>query len=116
VAFKEKLVLNRDDLQERKNALESMEKELDDVGAQLVMRAASLSKERKRSARALEEAVEDELKQLHMRDTHFRLHFDGPDAEKKVLTSPDIRDIRHPAQRKFHLCSQGLDALCVFHC
>jgi DNA repair protein RecN (Recombination protein N) len=94
MAFKEELVLNHADLQERKDALKCMKKELDDMGSQLVRHAVSLSGKRKKSARALEADVEDELNQLHMPNTRFRLHFSGTDEEEDPNRPPPIRDIR----------------------
>ncbi len=65
------------DLDEKKERLSQLEAERQELDADVTDRAGDLSGKRKKAAKKLEKAVENELQHLHMRETRFQVKFDG---------------------------------------
>ncbi len=74
--FRDELAGVMFDLDEKKLRLEQLEKERREVETDLLDRAITLSKKRKKVSKELEKAVERELQHLHMQNTRFRVRFE----------------------------------------
>jgi len=85
---KDKLASVMYDLEEKRESLDQLEKDRQELDAEIVDRAVSLSKKRKRAAIRLEKLVEKELQYLHMRDTRFQVSFD----EKSTSSGEEDED------------------------
>jgi len=65
------------DLDEKKERLSQLEAERQELEEDVTDRASALSGKRKKAAKKLEKAVENELQHLHMGETRFQVKFDG---------------------------------------
>ena len=94
LAFREKLVSTTERLAQNKALLEQKEKSLNQIREEIITEALQLSELRRETARKLEVAVEEELKQLHMRGTSFRVRFSGPSAQDGAASNFPVDHIR----------------------
>ena len=82
MAFKDGLTDTIEGLDKKRQELAEHETSLKALENQISAMAAQLSEERKEASRRLEKAVEEELKELHMGGTLFRVHFSDPLQDK----------------------------------
>ncbi len=76
LAFRDQCTSMIYELDEKRERLDQLIIEQQEVESELMNRAKDLSKMRKKVAKKLEEAVIEELKQLRMADTRFHVHFE----------------------------------------
>jgi DNA repair protein RecN (Recombination protein N) len=74
--FKERLSSMIYDLDEKKTGLKDLTEQSRAMERTIIDRAIILSQKRRKTAKALEEAIERELDCLHMQETRFRVKFD----------------------------------------
>lgn len=72
---KEDLASRVEDLDGKRQELARLKKERDEIREEVIARALDLSQKRKATAQRLAEAIEDELRNLHMADTRFQVRF-----------------------------------------
>ncbi len=92
--YKNKLASMMYDLDEKKGKLDKLEKECQDLETDLISRAAALSRKRQKSAVGLEKAVEEELKDLHMAETKFKVKFDEGYGEQRKLQDVKVEEVK----------------------
>lgn len=92
--YKNKLASKMYDLDEKKGKLDKLEKECQDLETDLISRAAALSRKRQKSAVGLEKAVEEELKDLHMAETKFKVKFDEGYGEQRKLQDVKVEEVK----------------------
>ncbi len=109
----ERLVRERDNLEERQSERDELSSELARTEQELVARAETLSQERRAAAGRLARAVEAELGLLAMEGTRFQVRFDdggrsgnpmeavGPDGMDRVefVLSPNVGEEPRPLSR-----------------
>jgi DNA repair protein RecN (Recombination protein N) len=74
--FRDKLASSMYNLNEKREKLDQLRKDLQSLGAEALDRARGLSKKREKAAKVLEKAVERELHLLHMEKTRFQARID----------------------------------------
>jgi DNA repair protein RecN (Recombination protein N) len=92
--YNNKLTSEIFDLDEKKVRLDQLIKKRPNLEADLMARATTLSKKRKKVAGGLEKSVEKELKDLHMSKTRFQIKFDQALGGTGVMGSPKVEDVR----------------------
>ncbi len=83
-----------EDIDEKKDRLEKMKETGQNLVSELLEKAARLSERRKKAARTLEEAVEQELKCLHMQDTRFQVKFEERATEDGIPEKDRLDGLR----------------------
>ncbi|MBW2285760.1 MAG: DNA repair protein RecN, partial [Deltaproteobacteria bacterium] len=81
-------------LEEGKERLERLTERQAEAARQIGRMAAALSGKRKKAAGALEKAVEKELRQLHMKETRFRVQFETESIQNGKKSVPGIDGVR----------------------
>ncbi len=94
LAYREGLSDTMEGIAQKKNLLAEKQKALEVIRDEVSQRAMDLSRRRREAARKLESAVEEELKQLHMKGTSFRVRFGAPVDQNKGRASLAVDQIR----------------------
>ncbi len=94
LAYREGLSDAMEGLVQEKDLLAEKEKALEVVREEVNRKARHLSRRRREAAKKLEVAVEEELEELHMKGTSFRVHFVGPEQQDKDGASLPVDQIR----------------------
>ncbi|MFC1884306.1 DNA repair protein RecN [Thermodesulfobacteriota bacterium] len=92
--YRENLTTIMGDLEGKRSLLNDFEVEKKSLESDLLELAKALSEKRKRVARSLESAVEEELTFLHMGQTKFRVAFNGSSDIEDKSTGFSIEEIR----------------------
>ena len=100
LAFREKIATVMDAQQEKATQKRELQSRISSLEQELLEAAHRLSDSRKKAALNLEKAVEKELHELNMPDTHFRVSF--LDLKEQAPDIPDLLSL---------LRSEGLDQL-----
>jgi DNA repair protein RecN (Recombination protein N) len=91
--FKESLVSQISDLDATVQDLNRLNGRLKEAESELLKRAAALSRRRQAGAEAFRRAVEAELRQLHMKETRFRVRFRDPERRDAGGEGPSMGDM-----------------------
>ena len=82
------------DLGEKRAKLDQLIKERQELEAEGIQRARVLSSKRKKAARALEKAMEQELHHLQMQATRFNVRFEGGRRDGEEEIGDNIKEMR----------------------
>ena len=91
--FKESLISQMSDLDATVQDLNRLNGRLKETESELLKRAAALSKRRQAGAEEFRRAVEAELRQLHMKETQFRVRFRDPERRGAGGEGPCMGDM-----------------------
>ena len=92
--FKDRLASMMVDLGEKRAKLDQLIKERQELEAEVIQRARVLSNKRKKAARALEKAMEQELHHLQMQATRFKVRFEGSRHDGEEEIGDNIKEMR----------------------
>lgn len=92
--FKDRLASMMVDLGEKRAKLDQLIKERQELEAEGIQRARVLSSKRKKAARALEKAMEQELHHLQMQATRFKVRFEGSRHDGEEEIGDNIKEMR----------------------
>lgn len=107
IRFKEELSATVQTVDQSQERLRALRVQRDELTEALNRKAASLSEKRQRAARRFENAVEQELAQLHMNNTTFKVRFEatpgGPGPEgidmAEFMLSPNAGEALRPLSK-----------------
>jgi DNA repair protein RecN (Recombination protein N) len=92
--FKDSLTSEMVDLGEKVEDLGHLRQQVEEMESGLLQKAGTLSRKRRHGAEDFREAVERELRQLHMKGTQFSVQFEALHDKDDVSAEPGVADLR----------------------